>query len=402
MRKYVCLLEVNEMKNVLIYFPERKLAPKGGPAGYLNNLRMGLGNIALDELNIDFYKDAPVEFEENQSIRSMVPKRLKEIKRAYKYANYLKRKLPIDRNLLAYDAIHFHKTEDMYLNRELLDQYKGKVILTSHTPCVPYQEIIGRLNPKDYILFKRKIDKLIEMDRYAFERADYIVFPCEEAEEPYYHTWEKYADIRISEKYQYIPTGIMGCVAKVNRDEFRRKYNIPQDAFVVSYAGRHNEIKGYGDLKVVGEQLLNEHKDIYFLIAGKEGPIYSLKNNRWIEIGWTTDPHSLIAASDIFVLPNHETYFDLILLEVLSLGIPIVMSNTGGNRYFQKFYEKGLMFYDSLPTAIDKILLIKKMTQSERANIGKDLIELFNRDFTVQKFAANYVKIITKIVNSGE
>ena len=62
MRKYVCLLEVNEMKNVLIYFPERKLAPKGGPAGYLNNLRMGLGNIALDELNIDFYKDAPVEF----------------------------------------------------------------------------------------------------------------------------------------------------------------------------------------------------------------------------------------------------------------------------------------------------------------------------------------------------
>ena len=148
--------------------------------------------------------------------------------------------------------------------------------------------------------------------------------------------------------------------------------------------------------------MLNEHKDIYFLIAGKEGPIYSLKNNRWIEIGWTTDPHSLIAASDIFVLPNHETYFDLILLEVLSLGIPIVMSNTGGNRYFQKFYEKGLMFYDSLPTAIDKILLIKKMTQSERANIGKDLIELFNRDFTVQKFAANYVKIITKIVNSGE
>ena len=134
-------------------------------------------------------------------------------------------------------------------------------------------------------------------------------------------------------KHRYMPTGIVGCKAKVNREDFRKKYGIPDNAFVISYAGRHNEIKGYADLKKLGEKLLAD-KNVYFLIAGKEEPMTGLKNDHWIEVGWTNDPHSLIAASDVFVLPNHETYFDLILLEVLSLGVPVVMSRTGGNKYF--------------------------------------------------------------------
>ena len=390
------------MKRVMIYFPERKLAPKGGPAGYLNNLNNGLMEVEHNELDISFYANAPVEFEENQSLRSRVPQRLKELRRAYKFANYLKRSNPVDTSLLEYDAIHFHKTEDMYLNRELLNQYEGKVILTSHTPCVPYQEIIGRLNPKDYKLFKRKIDGLVEMDRYAFERADYILFPCEEAEEPYYHTWNEYKDIRKQEKYRYIPTGIVGCTAKESRETVRQRYHIPEDAFVISYAGRHNEIKGYADLKEIGAELLKDNRDIYFLIAGREGPMYRLKDEHWIEVGWTNDPHSLIAASDIFVLPNHETYFDLILLEVISLGVPVVMSETGGNKFFKRFSEPGLKLYGDMNSAKQKIFEFKDMAQDERNIAGKALKVLFDENFTVRQFSKNYVGVLREILDDGE
>ncbi len=41
---------------------------------------------------------------------------------------------------------------------------------------------------------------------------------------------------------------------------------------MVSYVGRHNEIKGYADLKKMGEKLLN-NQNTYFLIAGKEEPM---------------------------------------------------------------------------------------------------------------------------------
>lgn len=252
------------MKRVLIYFPERQLAPIGGPAGYLNNLRNGLNIVNYEGVEISFYSNAPVEFEENQVLRSYVPKRLKEIRRAYKFANYLKRSLPVDESLFNYDAIHFHKTEDMYLNRNMLKQYTGKVILTSHTPCVPYQEIISRLNPKDYKLLKNKVDGLVEMDQYAFKRADYIFFPCEEAEEPYYNTWKEYASIREASKYRYVPTGILGCSSKISRKDYRRKYNIPDNAFVISYAGRHNEIKGYADLKKNWKKIISGSKYVFF------------------------------------------------------------------------------------------------------------------------------------------
>lgn len=42
-------------KRVLIYYHENKLAPIGGPAGYLFNLQQELKDLQLDNLDIDFY-----------------------------------------------------------------------------------------------------------------------------------------------------------------------------------------------------------------------------------------------------------------------------------------------------------------------------------------------------------
>ena len=385
------------MKKVLIYFPEEKLAPKGGPAGYLNNLKNGLSAVSHDGLEISFYNNSSKSIEDNSELRSKVPKRLKDIRRVYKFKRYLKKKLPPDNSLLTYDAIHFHRVEDLYFNRELLRDYKGKVILTSHTPCAPYQELIGRLNPSDYRRHKKSIDKLVGIEEYAFQRADYIIFPCEQAEEPYYNTWKSYPEIRQKEKYRYLPTGIVGCKAKVSREEYRQQHNIPRDAFVISYAGRHNEIKGYGDLKRIGETVLSD-KNVYFLIAGREGPLYRLEHERWIEVGWTTDPHSLIAASDIFLLPNQETYFDLILLEVISLGVPVLMSYTGGNKYFEKFGSNALKFYKSIDEAVDRIKEFREMTEQQRKTAGNSLTEIFNSNFTTELFTKNYLDIIKNLL----
>ena len=138
------------------------------------------------------------------------------------------------------------------------------------------------------------------------------------------------------------------------------------------------------------------------MIAGKEEPMTGLTDNHWIEIGWTNDPHSLIAASDVFVLPNHETYFDLILLEVLSLGIPVVMSRTGGNKYFEQFKQPGLKFYNTLEEAKNSILEIKKMPALELYDAKQKILEMFREEFTVEQFAKNYVRIISEIATNND
>lgn len=384
------------MKKVKIFFHEDKLRPIGGPAGYLWNLMQGLDHIEHMDMEISFLPKSLATIEDNQKLRSMLPNRIKDIRRAWKFANYLKRKDFVDCDLNNYDAVHFHSTEELYFNRETLDNYNGKVILTSHTPCAPYKEIIGRLNSFDYNLLKKRIDQIEQMDCYAFKRADYVIFPCEEAEEPYYHTWDRYSEIRDGRKYRFMPTGIMGCTAKYSRKVVREKYAIPENAFVISYVGRHNEIKGYGDLKKIGEQLLKD-REFYFLIAGTEEPMKGLKDEHWIEVGWTNDPHSLIAAADVFVLPNRETYFDLILLEVMSLGVPIVLSSTGGNKFFRKYDLTGMRFYTSINEAIEQIVHIKDMQDLDRQKVQNELKDLFAKEFSLEIFANRYIETLESI-----
>lgn len=390
------------MKKLLIYYPEDALEPKGGPAGYLYNLKKGLEECRKQEnlpVDISFYSNMPSGIENNSELRKRIPKRLLEFRRALNDARFLRKKFPIDNGMFAYDIIHFHSAEKMYLCRDFLNQYHGKVILTSHCPCGIYKERIDKLNPFDYKLMRNQIDKLEELDRYAFERADYIIFPCKDAEEPYFNTWPRYTSIRKDEKYRYMPTGIIACHAKINRENYRKKYGIPNDAFVISYVGRHNEIKGYADLRQMGEQVLKD-PNTYFLIGGKEEPIKGLNNDRWIEVGWTTDPYSLIAASDVFVLPNRETYFDLVLLEVLSLGIPVVLSDTGGNKFFKKYDLKGLKYFSSVDQGVEAIKCFQLMDKQIRKKAGEKLAELCETEFSVKEFARRYIQIISEIVET--
>lgn len=390
------------MKKLLIYYPEDALEPKGGPAGYLYNLKKGLEECRKQEnlpVDISFYSNMPSGIENNSELRKKIPKRLLEFRRALNDARFLRKKFPIDNGMFAYDIIHFHSAEKMYLCRDFLNQYHGKVILTSHCPCGIYKERIDKLNPFDYKLMRNQIDKLEELDRYAFERADYIIFPCKDAEEPYFNTWPRYTSIRKDEKYRYMPTGIIACHAKINRENYRKKYGIPNDAFVISYVGRHNEIKGYTDLRQMGEQVLKD-PNTYFLIGGKEEPIKGLNNDRWIEVGWTTDPYSLIAASDVFVLPNRETYFDLVLLEVLSLGIPVVLSDTGGNKFFKKYDLKGLKYFSSVDQGVEAIKCFQLMDKQIRKKAGEKLAELCETEFSVKEFAHRYIQIISEIVET--
>ena len=388
---------------LLIYKEINELKPTGGPNGYLYNLNCGLSDIKSD-LQIEFLPSSNVMIETKKK-RKWVPNFIRKIHQSSlnkKWANNLKKQYleEFDNNCNVdfdgYDLVHFHSTFDLYNARKNLENFKGKVLLTSHSPKPAYLEYIDALSDKKI----KNIDEfmaLSKIDEFAFNRADYIIFPCEEAEEPYYNQWDKYKEIheKNKNKYRYILSGIKGCTAKISKEEIRKKYNIPESAFLLSYVGRHNEVKGYDVLKKIGSEVLN-NKDIYIIIAGKEGPLYRLENNHWIEVGWTNDPHSIIAASDLFILPNKETYFDLVLLEVLSLGIPTLVSYTGGNKYFEKFEQSGILYFNDELTAINKINNLYN-EKNKLNNLGKLNKKIFEDNFNEIIFAQNYIKLIDSL-----
>lgn len=394
---------------VLIYFEKSNLKPVGGPAGYLNNLYNEIIKNNVDYICfLDSKKSKRKEF--FRKIFKKLPKKVQDMYYEYDKKNnsileevFDSRKRISSIDLNEYDIIHFHSTFSMYMIKDSLKDYRGKVILTSHSPKALHLEKIDSIDQEEYKKNKSQYDKLEIFDEYAFNRADYILFPTPEAEECYYNTWPKYAEIhdKNKNKYIYLPTGINNVTIYSQKDEIRKKYNIPMNAFVISYVGRHNEVKGYADLKKIGEEILKRDSNIYFLIGGKEEPIQGLDNERWIEIGWTDKPHDLINASDMFILPNKETYFDLILLEVLSVGKTVLVTDTGGNKYFKRFKDSGIFYYEygNKENAINMIETIKKQNLKLYDKKNK---EIFKKNFTIDIFTKKYIEIVNKIYNGEE
>lgn len=391
-------------KRILIFMREDLLEPAGGPAAvcYYYSIEQSKRN----ENIFDF-----LECEGNNKALHEKEKWLEKlpgfIKAFYDIVkNIIKTKMllsgiyPVDKiNFGIYDIVHFHDALSLYLYKYQLEGYKGKVILQSHTPQPQRQELIANL-PKYVKYFIPNLNKKYEkIDRFAFERADFIVFPCPEAEEPYVNNWPYYKTIQENRKdsYRYVLTGIPTGIPKRNRESVRKELGIIETDFMVSYVGRHNEVKGYNSLKRIGEKILNLYDDLWVVCAGKEEPLTRLEHPRWVEIGWTKDAYSYISAADVFVLSNKETYFDIVMLEILSLSQVVIASRTGGNKYFEKMGCDGVLLYNTEEEAVELLNKVKQMTPEERTALGQKNKAFYEKNHTVSAMYDSYIELLKEI-----
>lgn len=385
---------------VLIYMAYNTLKPTGGPRGYLYNLDKGLKDIVDDEMEICYLPNHVKE--KHKALFSRLPKTVKQVYFDYVMLKRTRQLLDdsvshystIDLN--QYDMIHFHSSLTLLSVRDSLKTYKGIVLLTNHSPKPQHREWIEDvISAKEYKRHAAIYDQLSGLEAKSYDLADYIVFPCEEAEEPCINNWRLYREIKEknSKKYKYVLTGTGLPLKTLDRDEVCKKYNIPRDALIINYVGRHNTTKGYDLLLKIGEKILEKHKNVYFLIAGKEGPLYGLKHERWIEAGWISDPGTYYSSSDIFILPNKETYFDLVMLEALASETVILASKTGGNKYFEKYNSDGILLYSDIDDAVSKIDMLLNLGHEKLRELAKSNTEVYQSQYTVQKFAEGYLSL---------
>lgn len=387
---------------ILIWLEKNEVKNTGGPSGYLWNLEKYLKIYNNENMIFEFKKKGKKKKKRFKLYRSIIKRFYNGIRRVEKLLNLkLKSDENIDINYLnSFDYIHFHSTLDIYKNKKFLNKFKGKVILTSHSPQLSSEEVLDKL--EDNIrknLEKKFIEKYKRYDYFAFERADYIIFPCKEAMEPYLK------DLRIKNilenkfnKILFVPTGINGQIIKKDKNYFKEKFKIPENAYVITYIGRHNKIKGYDIMIEFGRQLLNKYEDIYFIIAGQQdGKIPSPINNRWIECGWTSEGLNIIKNCDLFILPNRETYFDLIFLEALSQNTTILCSDTGGNKFFKKYKSNKIFYFkdNNINDAINNFKYI--YSNKEKIELSQDNKKIFENYFTVNNFGKNYIKSLLEI-----
>ncbi|PZQ78793.1 MAG: hypothetical protein DI549_21870 [Ancylobacter novellus] len=135
------------------------------------------------------------------------------------------------------------------------------------------------------------------------------------------------------------------------------------------------------------------------VVAGHQGPLFAPEDPNWIEVGWTRNVQELIKACDIFVLPNRNTYFDLVAIEVMALGKPIVATNTGGNKALARLSD-GVVLCETSPDSMRETLRELASNKALIAELGEKNRAVFLENMEAAIFARNYKSVLRKIVRA--
>ena len=363
------------------------LEPKGGPSGYLYNLKESLELNSIENIRI-------ICMENNQQKKESLFKKIKSIlKNKIKLPCFIqeKRKISFYKNLLIDNLeviqkskiLHFHTTQDLYYFSKIYDLSKHTVLLMSHAPEPPNIEVYNSFLSQGYNETESKARQQIqkEADVFAFNKANYLIFPCIGAVSPYNIFFEENQIDKI--KLRYVITSSKPLIANTTKEDFLNKFNIPKGKKIISYVGRKNMIKGFDIFCEIAKKLKDNEK-FYFISAGT-GDIKAPKQDNFLDIGWTDDPASLVNAADIQVVPNRDTYFDLGIIQALSINTTLLTTNTGGNSWFK---NKNLNIYFANCNDINSFINILIDENNYTKNYKN--IDFYKNTLSNNIFAINY------------
>lgn len=396
------------MKKVIIWDKDIVLRDTGGPSGYLYNLKQFLNKHPNPQ--ISFYSDLvkPRKVVLQNKAPNSLKKRIKEtyIGKLIAYLGWFyyqqdqltKQDMDI---LNGFDYVHIHMIST-YLRS--FRNYKGraKVIITSHMPEPCIDETMGLCGlPNLFKIISPLRNFFIRKELKAYEGAYGIMFPVKSAVEVYTENSELYKKCfqKLKQKMFYVPTAIIDKYILDKCSNVLGAKAIPEKNLKVCFIGRHNHVKGYDKLKGIAYECWKRYPDVTFIIGGKEEPLKGLKDDRWFELGWV-NTQELLKEIDLFILPNKDTYFDLIMLEVIRQGVPCLISRTGGNKHFENIGVDGIMLYDyfNIEEAVDKIGTFRDFkARGYNSELRSQIREYYLRSFIPEVYINKYIEEIERI-----
>ncbi len=178
----------------------------------------------------------------------------------------------------------------------------------------------------------------------------------------------------------------------------KEKYNILNGDFVIGILARIEPYKGHVYVIEAAEMLRDKNIPIKVIIAGTGSYEKEIKkiiddkklNDTVIMAGFVNDVRGILSVMDVQVNASYGTEAtSLSLLEGMSMGIPAVVSNFGGNPGVINDGENGFIF--PLKNSTKLALCIKELY--EDTNIYNYMAErskeIFNQKFTAEIYAKN-------------
>lgn len=153
----------------------------------------------------------------------------------------------------------------------------------------------------------------------------------------------------------------------VDTQEFRRKGTdrLSQGRFRIGAMGRLEPEKGFFDLIAAAERMLGEGCDVEVRIAGdgsqRESLMARIRESRWadrIELcGFQEDPRTFMDSLDVFCLSSLREGLPNVLLEAMSMELPIAATTAGGLGGMLREGEDALLCAPGSPRELARALL---------------------------------------------
>ncbi|MFV0222425.1 hypothetical protein OBK16_08260 [Empedobacter falsenii] len=273
-------------------------------------------------------------------------------------------------NAKNYKYIFFHDCETLEHCKNLIS-HNQVVILQSHSPELPSEEVIAKESSKEFV------DFVVRAEKYSFERADIIIFPNEFCI-PLYDTlnYDK-------SKIKYILSG-------AKKIEDLRKYPLDQSKINLLYIGRRNRIKGFDIVMDSFKKLTKYRDDVNLLLIGGGEQI---KERNVYDLGFSSTPLNWYYSVDYVVNANRKSYFDLSVIEALSTNVKMILADNYGHEYYKRKSSDILSFDSSDINNLNNILLNKL----EKGNQTNENMYLYNNELSDIKYFERFVKFKKEI-----
>lgn len=219
-----------------------------------------------------------------------------------------------------------------------------------------------------------------------------------------------------ADKIEVILNGVDGLTMpdEETKNEIRRRFGADHGEKVISIVARLEDIKGHEYFIEAADMLLRSGVNAKFYIAGtgsyesklKEKVRRMEREDRIIFTGFISDVDKLMSITDIQVNASYGTEAtSLALLEGMSIGVPAVVSDFGGNPGVIKSGMNGFVVAKqnsaALKSGIEKLLSNDELYKRMSANS----IRIFRETFTAQAMTRNtenlYMKLLAKEQNNG-
>ena len=280
------------------------------------------------------------------------------------------------------DVVHTHGTVTGRISGRLCGK---KVVYTRHS--------VFPVSPR----IKKGLGRMV--NKYVNEfLADDIIAVAEAAK-------ENLTDGGISpKKIKVILNGVepLKKASQKEIEDMKAKYHIAEGELVIGILARVDAVKGHQYLIEAAEALKKEGRAFKVFIAGtgeNEQALKSLVKQKKLEdrvlfTGFLSDVKGFLSILDIQVNASYGTEAtSLALLEGMSMGLPAVVSNYGGNPGVIVHGENGYLFESQSSEDLARYLK-KTMDDTEHYQyMQKKAIQIFQQKFTAQMYARNIEKV---------